>query len=191
MRVLTKIKYLHEGSEKSNNLGLTPLKARYDKHYLETITGEESITTDLDERKHRKTNGLSQFMEIYVGLYFEESSVTILSAVVDANIYPKLTDFIKNFRRRLERRNIELLGYIWQRDVGGTLYKHYHLLIATKRMNEALIKELIDLGNMNKEKFSFQTLKTKGGMRDYLEKKELYAAPKERCWSRSNKFKKP
>lgn len=191
MKKLTRIGYLVEGSENSNNLGLTPLKARYDKHYLETLTGEETITTDLDERKHRKTNGLSQFMEIYVGLYFEQSSVTILSAVVDATIYPKLSDFIKNFRRRLVRRKIEILGYVWQRDVGGTLYKHYHLLIATKRMSKVLIEEIINLGNMNKEKFSFQPLKTKGGMKDYLEKKELYAAPKERCWSRSNQFKKP
>lgn len=191
MKILKKIQYLLEGSEISNNLGLTPLKARYDKHYLETLTGEETITTDLDERKNRKTNGLSQFMETYVGLYFEESSVTILSAVVDATIYPKLSDFIKNFRRRLKRRKIELLGYVWQRDVGGTLYKHYHLLIATKRMSEVLVKEIIEIGDGNKEKFSFQALKTKGGMKDYLDKKELYAAPKERCWSRSNKFKMP
>jgi hypothetical protein len=191
VKKLTKIKYLLEGSGNSNNLGLAPLKAKYDKHYLETLTGEETITTDLEERKNRRAMNLGLFNEAYQRLYFVDKTVTILAVIIDANHYPTVSQFLSNFKKFLKRRKISTLGFVWQRDVGVTLYRHFHLFLATTRIDGKALMEISDLGVINEAKYRFEALKTKSGMNKYLDKKELYAAPYQKCWSRSNKFKMP
>lgn len=191
MKKLTKIKYLLEGSGNSNNLGLAPLKAKYDKHYLETLTGEETITTDLAERKYRRARNLSLFNEAYQRLYFVDKAVTILCVIIDANHYPTVSKFLLNFKKFLKRRKIATLGFVWQRDVGATHYRHFHLLLATTRIDCETLDEINHLGIINESKYRFESLKTKSGMNRYLNKKELFAAPYQKCWARSNKFNMP
>lgn len=191
MKKLKRFKYLLEGSVNSNNSGYSPLLAKYEKCYLETSTGDETITTDLEERKHRRAQNLFLFNETYIPLYFETATVSILTGVIDCKQYPYASTFINNFKRRLKRRNIDMLGYLWQRDVGDTLYKHFHVLIATSRMRVEILAEVITWGQSDKGKFSIEALQTRGGMKKYLERKELYAAPNEKSWARSLKFSIP
>jgi hypothetical protein len=104
----------------------------------------------------------------------------------------KITDFISNVKRFLKRRKIDVLGYIWQRDVGDFKFeKHYHLLIATSIINPEVIMQIELWGNMCPDKSRIQVLRTKSGMCKYLKKKEIYAARYQKGFTKSQFFKSP
>ena len=92
----------------------------------------------------------------------------------------------------LERKEIQVLGYVWQRDVGDNRFeKHYHLLIATTRMDLKISTQIELYGNINPDRFRIELMKTKGGMQKYLRKKEIFSARYQKGFSKSQCFKSP
>jgi hypothetical protein len=189
---LIKLRYLLEGSNNSNNSGYIPNIPKYEKTYLEGATCDMSVTTDLAERIQARDMNLNHFFSKYVPLQFDKKTATILCAIVDQSHYLKITDFISNVKRFLKRRKIDVLGYIWQRDVGDFKFeKHYHLLIATSIINPEVIMQIELWGNRCPDKSRIQVLRTKSGMCKYLKKKEIYAARYQKGFTKSQFFKSP
>ena len=192
MKKLKKLKYLLEGSDYSNNSGYTPNIPKYEKTYIEDATSEIIITTDLAERIYNRNCNLRRFFNKYRSLTFITKTVTVLGAIIDQIHYPTIDNFIKNLKRMLERKEIQVLGYVWQRDVGDNRFeKHYHLLIATTRMDLKISTQIELYGNINPDRFRIELMKTKGGMQKYLRKKEIFSARYQKGFSKSQCFKSP
>lgn len=192
MKKLKKLKYLLEGSDNSNNSGYTPNIPKYEKTYIEDATSEIIITTDLAERIYNRNCNLNRFFNKYRSLTFKTKTVTVLCAIIDQVHCPKIDNYIKNLKRMLERKEIQVLGYVWQRDVGDNRFeKHYHLLIATTRMDLKISTQIELYGSINPDRFRIELMKTKGGMQKYLRKKEIFSARYQKGFSKSQCFKSP
>ena len=183
------IKYLSEKSEESINVGQTPLKAKYNLTFVEKNTGLLSTTTDLDIKKKKRFNFLNSFKETYSRVY-KKKEISIFTAVVNEINYPKIGKFINTITRKLKRKGIDRLGYVWVRDIGEVKFeKHYHILIATSRVTKKQFYDLFHLKKHNKYKIKF--VQSPNGITKYLNDKELYAAKRQRAYHTSRKFIKP
>lgn len=184
--ILTKIKYLSEGSSKSDNTGHSPIQALYMKSIVNINTGEVIEVTDLQCKLRKRDSALRDFFGKYGNLW-KNGEISILSNYVDAVKYDTIATFNSSFNKKLKRKGIKRLGYVWVRDIGDIKFeKHFHVLIATSRITAEVFRSLFKAKKDNRYKVQF--LKTKNGMRDYIMKKELYAASKQRSYGRSRKF---
>ena len=122
---LRNIRYLSEGSNKSVNVGQTPVLEKYKKTFLNLETGELKEITDLQSKIYKRDRFTRDFFNAYLKS-FSNKKVSILSAVVNQDTYPTITKFINTITRKLKRKGIERLGYFWVRDVGDKRF-HKHL----------------------------------------------------------------
>ena len=182
-------------SEEYHNCGYAPSIALYRKHYIDAFTSERITITDLDEKLERRNSSLSFFFDYYVPLFFDKHEITIFSIVVSQKSNPNISSFLRNFSDRIARNGAKVLGYIWVRDYGSHFGgKHFHLLLATTKMNEDQIKKFITPNISLKQKsqydYKIQLLETRYGMFEYLKVKGVYAGAKQKSYGRS-KFEYP
>jgi hypothetical protein len=122
---LMNIRYLSEGSKKSDNIGQTPLTAKYKKTFLNKETGQICEVTDLESKIYKRNNCVKLFFSVYTK-YFVKKSLSILTAVVNQDEYQSITKFVNTITRKLKRKGVDRLGYVWVRDVGDEIFhKHY------------------------------------------------------------------
>lgn len=182
---LRKIRYLSEGSNKSVNSGQTPILPKYQKTFLNIETGELNEITDLQSKIYKRDKFLRLFFNVYQKYYFNKK-ITILSAVVNQDTYPRITKFINTITRKLKRKGIERLGYFWVRDVGDKrFHKHFHIFLATSKVSAEKFKSIFE--KKDHSNYEIEYLKSKG-MKSYINDKELYAANKQRAFGISKTF---
>jgi hypothetical protein len=182
---LRNIRYLSEGSNKSVNVGQTPVLEKYKKTFLNLETGELKEITDLQSKIYKRDRFMRDFFNAYLKS-FSNKKVSILSAVVNQDTYPTITKFINTITRKLKRKGIERLGYFWVRDVGDKrFHKHFHILLATSRISAEKFKSIFE--NKDHNNYDIEFLKSKG-MKSYINDKELYAANKQRAFGKSKTF---
>ncbi len=180
---LVKIQYLSEGSVTSDNNGQTPSTAKYKKTFLNTVTGEVRDVTDLAGKRYKRDECLRLFYNTYSKYLFSQSH-SFLAIVVNQREYPTITKFVHTITRKLKRKGVKRLGYFWVRDIGDKIFeKHFHIIIATTKINKDLFKELFY--KKKHSHYEVQFLRTRTGMHKYIKKKELYAAKKQRSHGRS------
>ncbi len=177
-------------SEENHNYGYAPSVARYKKYYKDLFTSELIETTDLEEKINRRNNALSFFFEKYIPLYFDSNNITIFSIVISQEHYPNISTFLRNFNDKLKRHNSKYLAYVWVRDYGQYYGgKHFHLLLATNKMDEFTIKKFltseVNLRQNTSYKFKVQILETRYGMLQYLKDKGVYAEANQKSYGRS------
>lgn len=186
---LLKFKVLSGWSKNSNKSGLLPQKARIEKQFVHIRTGELIINSDLNIRKYKRNKTVDSFGDSYESAY-RRKEVSILSFVVNADIYNSASKFIEMLVKKLKRYNIPKLGHIWVRDVGEIKFeKHFHILVSIPRIESDIFNKLFHCGVEKKYKVEF--MKTKRGLRNYLKKKELFGIKGQRTYGRSRLFKKP
>jgi len=184
---LLNIRYTSETSLISDNSGQVPRHARYLITYINTVTGELSYSSDLVQKTNKRNKFISNFQQVYT-LPFNNKTISIFSAVVSQSHYETPSKFVNTFTRKFVRKNIDILGYVWVRDIGDIQFDlHYHFLIATERVNADLFKVLFS--TKEKNGYDVQFLKTKTGMARYIKKKKLYGAKRQRSHGKSRKFK--
>ncbi len=183
---LEKVVYLSEGSTDSDNLGQIPLKAKYKKTFLNTITGELSYTTDLLSKVSKRNKFINQFCEVY-SKSFKNKKISILSLVVYTERYKSISKFINTITRKLKRKNIERLGYVWIRDVGDERFeKHYHIIISTSRIDSTMFHTLFNKKTHNDFKVEF--MRDEEGMANYIKEKDLFGEKNQRSYGKSRLF---
>ena len=117
-------------------------KAKYKKTFLNSSTGELVSITDLQSNIYKRNKFIKLFMEVYLK-HFKNKSISILCFVVYPNRYGTISKFTNTISRKLKRKGISRLGYIWVRDVGNERFeKHFHYLLATSRINDNLLNKL-------------------------------------------------
>jgi hypothetical protein len=187
---LIRFEYLSEKSNNnSHNSGQTPHKARVKKHFVDLKTGEYVSSTDLGSRINKRNNLLDLFSSTYTTLY-SENKVSLFGIIVDEEQYNSISKFLNSMKRKLSRKNIEILGYVWVRDCGEIKGKpHFHLLLSTSYISSTLFYELFS--KKRNTKFQVEFLITKNGLQKYLKRKGLYGSKRQRSFGKSKLFKKP
>ncbi|OFY89650.1 MAG: hypothetical protein A3K10_09820 [Bacteroidetes bacterium RIFCSPLOWO2_12_FULL_31_6] len=186
---LLHIKYLSEKSNQSVNIGQTPLEPKYEKTFVNFDTGEIRVVNDLQSKQFKKKQLLNLFIDVY-SKHLLTKSISILTCIVYQKDYLMIGKFINTITKKLKRKGVERLGYIWVRDIGDIkLEKHYHIIIATTRIGKKLFKILFH--KKKHSNYEVQFKKTERGMIDYLIDKDLFAASKQRTYGKSRKFPIP
>ena len=186
---LVKTEYLLGKSIESNKTGQTPLIPKYRRHFLNRETGEYSEVTDLDAKKHKRTNSLLFFRESYIRL-FKEGKVSLFSAVVYQENYERIGKFINTISRKFSRNGCFRLGHVWVRDIGDKEFrKHFHVLIATEPLSKREFQKMFS--NINPNYYKIEEVDTVVGITEYLIDKELFAGKRQRAYQSSKKFRKP
>lgn len=181
---------ISETSNTSDNVGQTPLLPKYDKIYLNLETAEVKYSNDLIQKKNRRNSIFNSFSNIYSRLY-SKNLVSLFSIVVSNDEYDgKMSKFINSFSKKLKRKGIDKLGYVWIRDIGDIKFeKHFHLLFASSFISSKLFKELFSKKSSNQ--YSVQFIKKINGIKRYIREKELFASHKQRAFGKSKEFLLP
>jgi hypothetical protein len=171
--------------EYSHKLGQQAQKPKYEKRFVNTHTGEYSITTDLAIKKNRRKKHLNNFKRCYEK-YLKRKEISLLGVIVNQKSYDKISKFMNTCKKKLNRKGVKTLGYVWQRDVGDEMFEHYHILLATTRINN--FYEIFKNKKNNKYNIEFEPINR---MKNYLAKKELFGIKKQRAYGKSREFKVP
>ncbi len=186
---LLRFEVLSVGSNLSNKSGHLPHQPRYRKHFVNPETGEYSQCTDLDAKKYKRGKVLVAFQKFYEKPYARKD-VSILTLVIKEERYHSPSLFLNSFSKKLSRNKIEKLAHIWVRDVDEkTGLKHCHLIIATSRIGKKAFLKLFSKKTNNDYDVVYQ--KTRVGLRNYLNRKEVFAMKSQRSYGRSKQFKLP
>jgi hypothetical protein len=184
--ILRNYRNLSEGSTSSNNNGQTPITAKYEKTFVNIETGEVRSRTDLQTKMYKRDICVESFFTVYKE-YYGKKTHSILCAVVNQDQYNSITKFINTITRKFKRKGIDILGYVWVRDIGDKIFhKHYHVIFATPLINAALFKEIFC--NKKHNHYDIQFLKTLKGMAKYIKDKDLFGAKKQRSFGKSRLF---
>lgn len=185
---LWKFDLLSGASIESDNTGQTPQRAKFRKHFVNLETAEVSHITDLESRKYKRNKYLDAFTAVYKQP-FSTQKISLLSFVVNEAKYKSISHFLNMLSKKLCRKNISKLGYVWVRDVGDNRFeRHFHLLIAVSRIDSTTFQELFS--KKRHTEYEVQFFRNVSGLKSYLKKKNLYGAKKQRAFGKSKEFKK-
>lgn len=174
-------------SIESDNLGQTPQTAKYRKHFVNIDTAVVSQITDLQSRKFKRNKYIESFIRKYQ-ISFKNQKVSILALVVNDLHYESISKFLNMFGKKLSRKQILKLGYVWVRDVGEINFEpHFHILVATSRICPETFKKLF--AKKKRSHFDVEFLRNPNGLKAYLTKKELYGSKRKRAFGKSMEFK--
>lgn len=162
---------------------------RYEKVFYNDETDEYYKTTDLQQKKNKRKKIFNDFKYTYKNLH-KEKNISILSGESNINNYKSVGDFLRFICKKLRRKNIEIYGYVWVRDVGEIKFEpHIHFYIAISRIDGKVFKDLFK--NKKHSKYEIQYLRSINGMNRYLLSKELYGGNRKRSYGKSRKFLLP
>ncbi|MDI1317914.1 hypothetical protein [Flavobacterium sp.] len=154
--------------------------------FLNRTTLEKFIRNDVQLMKYRRNEIIKDFFRVYDcnKLY------TMIEVGFDFSVDEKTANIIRKLKRSLPKIKTEILGYVWLVDKGKNEGMHFHLVIATPRINckgKSLPKEL-KLTIKNKKVHS-SFVESKRNIMNYLLKKKIYYIGKrKRVYGRSLKF---
>jgi hypothetical protein len=184
---LWRFEVLSGASIESDKSGQIPQKAKYRKHFVNLETAEVSSITDLDSRKFKRNKHLTNFVNEYIE-DFKKQNVSVLSFVVKESKYSSVSQFINMIGKKLKRKQVDKLGYVWVRDVGDIKFdRHFHVLIATSRITVKVFQELFS--KKKHSHFDVEFMRNPNGLKAYLTRKELYGIKRQRSYGKSKEFK--
>jgi len=157
--------------------------------FVNVETGELSSTTDLAIKKLYRRKALRGFHDAYIRL-LNSKHITIMLIVASVEKYKTVSGFMKDFKDSLSRKNIDVYGYYWQRDIGDIQFnRHFHIMVAVSRIAPDLFNALYK--NKKNKNYKVMLCNTITGFKNYLEEKEMYAPPNHRAYGKSQQYKKP
>jgi hypothetical protein len=184
---LWRFEVLSGASIESDKSGQIPQKAKYRKHFVNLETAEVSSITDLDSRKFKRNKHIINFTNAYKTL-FKNQDVSILTFAVNESKYNSVSKFLNMLEKKLSRKQVDKLGYVWVRDVGDIKFdRHFHVLIATSRITAKVFQELFS--KKKHSHFDVEFIRNPNGLKAYLTRKELYGIKRQRSYGKSKEFK--
>jgi hypothetical protein len=175
-------------SNNSDNYGQTPQVAKSLKYFVNRYTGELVSVTDLQLRKNIRNQHLDNFIRTYSN-HYNENIVSILGIVVNVCDYISISKFLDAFKKKLKRKKIQPLGYVWVRDSGDKrAIPHFHLMLATTIITKEEFGKLFS--KKRHSKYEVQLSYNPKGLKAYIKVKELFGVKRQRAFGRSKEFKK-
>jgi hypothetical protein len=195
--VVTGIQYLPPNPIQTEAPRLLQRAPKYKKTYLHLLTGDKFTKTDVDTIKYRRQCAYKEFAQTYYDAAFNHNpSIFIYGIIANISEYPSVSNLLRSLTTLMQRNNMEIKGYIWQRDVGENKHEpHYHILAAIHIDSAEIFERLLRKKMKNDNKvnadniFTFEKQITMGMANNYLPKKDVYAGYRERAFGRSKKFK--
>lgn len=177
---------IEEASNVTDKSGQTPLRARKKLFFKDLNTGKISSTTDLEYKKKAKRSILDDFQRAYLKS-FSKKKITIMLIVIKESKYPDISRFIQDYKKKLARRKIFTLGYMWVRDVGEVKFeKHIHLVLVTNRITGDEFRSM--MSSRRAKGYDVELCNNVPGFKSYLRKKDLFGANRQRSFGRSTDF---
>ena len=172
----------------SNNTGQTPLEPMYIKTFINNYTNTVCQISDLDIRKNKRNHYLDTFISTYEKSYYEQS-ISILGIIVNVSDYPSIKKFLEMLKKKLKRKDIETLGYVWLRDVGDKVAEpHFHIMLASTRISKEQFAEIC--AKKKKSNYEVQLCYFPNGLKSYFKKKGIFGKKQQRSFGKSRIFKK-
>ncbi len=190
MKQYTFLKYesLLGKSYNSNNTGQTPLEPMYIKTFINNYTNTVCHISDLDIRKNKRNQYLDTFISTYEKSYYEQS-ISILGIIINVSVYPSITKFLEMLKKKLKRKDIETLGYVWLRDAGDEVAEpHFHIILTSTRISKEQFKELFEV--KKNSNYEVQLSYFPNGLKSYFKKKGIFGKKQQRSFGKSRIFKK-
>ena len=101
----------------------------------ELVENQDYQITDLEQGVKRKRKAIRSFTEFYEPLYQSKKVSCMFFTLTQANqSNDNLRNTLHAIKKRFERHNLPVLGYLWVSEVSKNGHWHYHLAIATKRV---------------------------------------------------------
>ena len=192
---MTEHKYSEDLSKKSTsiieiNYINTIRKAKYEKTFSNSITGERFTRNDVQILKYKRNLFIKEFFR----KYDSNLDFTMIEIGIDFKITNKASDILLKLKRNLNKIGMTPLEYFWLVDKGDVYGNmHFHLIVAVGRIDlkdKQLPKELKLTFKEKKVHSSF--VRNKPKMLEYLLKKEIfYIGKRKRVYGRSRKQKQP
>lgn len=179
-----------EGSYTIDNWGYSARMPRRKIDFIDPDTGNLFETTDTEIRKYRRNKRLTMLKNTYVP-FIKSRKVSTLICVIDIDLIPDISAFLKMQKRRFKRLGLSLLAYYWQRDIGDIKFeRHFHLILIFDRNNEI---KLINLYKPTKwkEKVKGELCVSLKRFKEYLRGKEIYAPSRKRSYGISKHLLPP
>jgi hypothetical protein len=171
----------------SNNTGQTPLEPMYIKTFINNYNNTVCQISDLDIRKNKRNHYLDTFISTYEKSYYEQS-ISILGIIVNVSDYPTITKFLEMLKKKLKRKDIETLGYVWLRDAGDKVAEpHFHLILTSERISSEQFNELFS--KKKKSNYEVELSFFPNGLKTYFKKKGIFGKKKQRSFGKSRIFK--
>ena len=189
MKQYTFLKYesLLGKSLNSNNTGQTPLEPMYIKTFINNYTNTVCQISDLDIRKNKRNQYLDTFISTYEKSYYEQS-ISIFGIIVNVSDYPSITKFLEMLKKKLKRKVIETLGFVWLRDAGDKVAEpHFHIILASTRISKEQFQEIFS--KKRKSNYEVQLSYFPNGLKSYFKKKGVFGKKKQRSFGKSRIFK--
>lgn len=106
----------------------------------DTETGEieENVlysTNDNESATKRKRKAIRKFSDHFDPLYQDRKVSVMMLTITRANCAnTDIRDFLRQYYKRFERRNLPILGYLWVSEVSDNYHWHYHVILAFPRV---------------------------------------------------------
>jgi hypothetical protein len=121
--------------QKAHKWGVTFIGDIIDTETGEFLKDEIYQTTDIELGVKRKRKAIKSFTDFYEPLYQLKKVSCMFFTLTQANqSNDKLANTLNAIKKRFERHNLPILGYLWVSEVSKNGHWHYHLAIATKRV---------------------------------------------------------
>jgi hypothetical protein len=112
------------------------LESHLDKETGEIYETGVYTTNDLKSGNNRKIKALNRFCDTFQPLYKKhQCSIFFLTLTLANQAKTDIRGLLNSYKTRLKRNGIKLMGSIWVLEISDKLHVHYHLLIATERIN--------------------------------------------------------
>jgi hypothetical protein len=96
---------------------------------------------------------------------------------------------VNTISKKFARKGIKKLGHVWVRDIGDIqAEKHFHILIATTRIEPEAFRNLFS--KKRHSNYDVEFARNPKGLRTYIKQKELYGSKKQRAFGKSVEFRK-
>lgn len=177
-----------DGSNNINNSIQIPQIPKRRIFFENSETGRIFNVTDLYLKKRKRESKLTQFKETYIR-DIKNKLVSVFIIIVNRAYYSSPSLFIERFTIKLKRKEVQILGYYWQNDVGEIEFEHhYHFIVVVKRLSSEDINAIFKTKKNNC--YKFRLCNSISGFKNYLKEKEIYALKGKRSYGSSKEFKK-
>ena len=129
-------------------------KPKYLTHLAEFVTDNEGLpvlkreieTNDLRASNHRKIKAVDKWCEHWQPLYKQKKCTLFFITLTRLNkARVTMRDLLKILKTNLKRNEVELLDYLWILEISEGLHAHYHLVVATERIQFKKIPKFLKL----------------------------------------------
>lgn len=167
--------------------GEIPHKPTRDIIFVDDTTGESFTTNDLKLKVYRRNEKIKGFYKFY-SPYFKERLVSAILYVVNVKRISSMSNQLKTIRKKFKKKQIQLLAYYWQRDIGEKIFEpHYHAILIIPRISIELFNILFE-GKKKKSGAKAELCQDLERFTNYLNGKEFFAPFRKRNNSVSRKL---